>query len=688
MLQCGKMTQQQQQLLRFMVGDDVVFRRNDDNDDNGIGLWHAGTVEELWYRHAKWPDKRPSCPYRVEQKSQLYPSARKPNQNIDTKVVLIEQDTDAYIRVLKHSQRPTVPLLYGDVPLPEPKDPLEYLYRSYPKNDQLKMAHTLASWSNGNGKMELSKQFVDGSGIARLGTNTLFLPNSEDGKTYREESTDIIISYIVPRIEFRRPLSHIGNYNAEELFDSIFPWQKESSAKELEKNIRQLEIQTSSSQQPTDSVQRCQKLLNLGDAHLFLFRSMQCERDFEKANKCYRAAGFDWNNFKRDPHDLRGHAQGIPEASCAEATILHYSTERFVYSLMHNVEPHMVSSPGLERPMLDVDQILLEALGRRNNDTILGNISVTMSLLGQALHGGWYCKLAFLYGKALNNVEIRVIVDDIAWKEPNTKIHIQWLRDAHRNHQIKNQIQEEKMVKASFTQFGVPGTNTISAFAPKVVDILRSIPVDPQLDLHVSFFELQTYSYPVCALVFCPNTSVMEILQLPDELQLFPFSNGSFQWVWLRIAFIIHLGLRQRKNQFGDETQTAYQSRVRPGKIKLKCVGGDLQFASFLQLECFSIPGTLVELLEVDNDSEDEMGLHDEDRDACSAKLESGLRQLRQKEGMKHSFFLSKLKQASGSILTIMRQSSSNSTTERKNDLSNFYRESLNIKTRGNNAFK
>eukprot|EP00977_Amphora_coffeiformis_P025473 scaffold20092_cov85-Amphora_coffeaeformis.AAC.1 len=35
-----------------------------------------------------------------------------------------------------------------------------------------------------------------------------------------------------------------------------------------------------------------------------------------------------------------------------------------------------------------------------------------------------------------------------------------------------------------------------------------------------------------------------------------------------------------------------------------------------------------------------------------------------------------------------MRQSSSNSTTERKNDLSNFYRESLNVKTRGNNAFK
>ena len=80
-----------QGLLRFMVGDDVVFKRKDATG------WHAGTVEELWYRNAKWPDNHPSHAYRLEQKSAL-PSGQ------TNSMVTIEEDTEACVRVMKRDK--------------------------------------------------------------------------------------------------------------------------------------------------------------------------------------------------------------------------------------------------------------------------------------------------------------------------------------------------------------------------------------------------------------------------------------------------------------------------------------------------------------------------------------------------------------------------------------------------------
>jgi hypothetical protein len=81
----AKDEKKKQTCLRFMVGDVVYFKRND------MTGWHAGKVEELWYRPVS---KKPSCPYRVRQLSPPIQEGQSPGEMM----VEIERDTDSYIR--------------------------------------------------------------------------------------------------------------------------------------------------------------------------------------------------------------------------------------------------------------------------------------------------------------------------------------------------------------------------------------------------------------------------------------------------------------------------------------------------------------------------------------------------------------------------------------------------------------
>jgi len=666
-----------------MVGDDVIFKRKD------VIQWEYGTVEELWYRGAKWPDNRPSCPYRVLSM-----------QGKD--VVPIEHDTEAYIRVAKHAQNPTLPLLYGDVALPEPKDPLEYIYQPIPESpedESLQCFIALSEMKTGTmGNAEVIKKLSNGGGMVRFQggaasstaaddpcipnreRSTIFVPNLEGNpQEYKGEPIPLITNYIAERISFRRPVRQCRKYNARQLYHSIFPEEQSISA--LEKTIRRLETEAFSSYH--DDGQRCQKLLNMGDALILLWRPLQCTRDFERANKCYIAAGFDISEC-HNPEDVRGPARGSPEAMCANATMLHYSTERLLYRKMHNIACAEAPSAGMDRPMQDVDQIINGAF---KLPQIKDNISVTVSFLSSALRHGWFSLLAFLYGKAFNSTNIAGKIEMI-WRDGQDRNNIKCLQTAHRHWQITLQIQEEKMAKTYLTRHGVPSAETISTFAPRAIDVLRSMPTHfpsthsqnklQTLNLHISFFELPIPSSPVCVLLFCPAESTMEFLRIPDEFQLFPFSQESFQWVWNRIAYLIHLGIRKPTN--GYVLQNPHETRVRPKAFKIKSVGGDLQFANFLQIKCFLLPGTKVELLEVDGDFEDEMGFHYEDRELWCADVQSGINQLQKEEVKKQYAFLSKLKPSSKSILTSMRSSSSESENK-------VVKRVISIKSAGNAAY-
>jgi len=688
------------QVLRFMVGDNVIFKRKGE-----VG-WHAGTVEKLWSQNAKLPDQDSRVnPYLVQHKSSLSPGKQ---SNDD--MVYVEQDTEAHIRVMKHRQKPSSTHLCNDLPLPEPNDSLAWLYRPFPENVNVQTNDALEKWRETNNveKIEsvndlgkigvivrevMSEGSTDGL-FRNLNTKkecpTFFMPNVISYGEYKQEPFQNIISYIAPRIELRRPVDYYGKYNAEQLFNSIFP--TEMSVKELETEIERMENSVSSLSTANSNLRRCQKLLNLGDSLLFLFRPLQCERDFERANVCYTAAAFDIS--EKDARQPFGHLVGLPEAMCAFATTLHYSTERFVYSMMNNMDLASVPPAGGERPMLGMDQIIAGAL---KYPRARENISLTASHLVSAIHRGWYSLLAFLYGKALNNNGIADRINSV-WTNLKDQANIECLQMAHRCHLNVNANKEKQLAELRFTTYGVPSEEAISAFAPKVEDILRSIPLHSHrnnskqdiLQLNVSFFQIHIPSNPVCVLVLCPSTDLIEIFRIPDELQLFPFSNDSFEWLWYRIAYLIHLGIEKSCDSASNDNRNPYQNRVRPKTFKLKNVAGDVHFSGYLQRKCLLLPGTKVEFIEVDEHSmDDEMGFYDEDRSLWWKDVRVAIKQLQSRESTKRSSsFFTSLNRSHESNLNMMRSSlSSDLVAETSQEVKRVVEKATEMKKNGNLAF-
>jgi len=228
-------------------------------------------------------------------------------------------------------------------------------------------------------------------------------------------------------------------------------------------------------------------------------------------------------------------------------------------------------------------------------------------------------------------------------------------------------------------------------FAPKALEILQNMPIHlrqpsqlqsqpSSLDLNISFFELQIPSRPVCVLVFCPGTLGVEILRIPNELQLHPFSEEVFQWLWHRIAFLIHLGLKR-----GDDWHDPYWGRVRPKTFRLKNIGGDILFADFLQRKCFLLPGTQVVPIEInDDDSVDEMGFHDEDRSFHWTGIKSAIDQLQKQEAVQiRSSLFPVLSNSSGSILKLARTSLSGSVAGTPQEISRVLKNVADIKATG-----
>lgn len=319
------------------------------------------------------------------------------------------------------------------------------------------------------------------------------------------------------------------------------------------------------------------------------------------------------------------------------------------FAIRNGIDPNNVPSAIMERPMLTAEEIMAIAL---QSQVIRDQISITVGLLNEALRRGWFSTLAFIYGKAFSD-NGKILMSAL---NARAQKNFLCLQNAHRHHQIKNQVQEKRMESTSITQCGIPSDETISSFAPKALDILRNIPTSlfahkrkmsyNCLRLCISFFELPVPSAPLCVLVICPATSALEILRIPDKLQLFPFSNDSFEWVWNRVAYCIHRGLLY------DEHDNSFRHRVRPTTFQLKnTAGGDLLLANFLQLKCFQLPGTRVQLVEVDETSVDEMGFHDQDRDLWWPNVESGIRELQNEEERKPNGFFARIKPTSMSLL-------------------------------------
>ena len=118
---------------------------------------------------------------------------------------------------------------------------------------------------------------------------------------------------------------------------------------------------------------------------------------------------------------------------------------------------------------------------------------------------------------------------------------------------------------------GDPSTDIIQQFDSKAIDIIKNIPKVEET-LHIAFNQVPHPPFPFIVLSYYPSLKeVDKVIRLPTAFQITPFSKESFHYVWLRIAFNIHLG----KADTGK--------RVRPTKITIPDTHGNRSFALFLR---------------------------------------------------------------------------------------------------------
>ena len=133
------------------------------------------------------------------------------------------------------------------------------------------------------------------------------------------------------------------------------------------------------------------------------------------------------------------------------------------------------------------------------------------------------------------------------------------------------ELMYEKMQAIGKLPRGDPSTNTIELFKPKALEIFSSLPkVDDTL--HIVFKQVPRSPFPMVVIaLYASRKKVQKIVRLPSRLHMTPFTKESFVYVWLQIAYDIHLG------------RLGTGERVRPAKISIPDTYGNKSFASYLK---------------------------------------------------------------------------------------------------------
>ena len=89
---------------------------------------------------------------------------------------------------------------------------------------------------------------------------------------------------------------------------------------------------------------------------------------------------------------------------------------------------------------------------------------------------------------------------------------------------------------------GDPSEKVIQIFKSQALKIVQSLPKSGDT-VHIEFTQVSRPPFPMIVISFLPTKrKFVKIVRLSKSLQLTPFSLESFEHVWLRIAFDIHLG--------------------------------------------------------------------------------------------------------------------------------------------------
>lgn len=146
----------------------------------------------------------------------------------------------------------------------------------------------------------------------------------------------------------------------------------------------------------------------------------------------------------------------------------------------------------------------------------------------------------------------------------------------------------EDMQRQGIFPRGDPSHHVIQLFEPKATEISQNMPKADE-SYHIVFKQVPRSPFPIVALSIIPSQQkVNKIIRLPNTLQMSPFSEEAFQYVWLHVAYNIHLG------------RVDTGSRTRPSTFTVPNSLGNRAFASFLQNS--SLPKSILDKLHFHRD--------------------------------------------------------------------------------------
>jgi hypothetical protein len=497
--------------LRFGVGNLVIYK-----DEQRKG-WHEGEVVKVAQR------------LELGNHSEFIHYIVWPNTEDVDGTVWVQGDTEDFIRPRPQDLTPD-PTKFTPF-FSHPEDPLSYLYTGLTNDPYTEDGENMAEHFERVDMVDDARINPDGSigfniGGRKMSATTVQIPDEVDG-VHGE-----VAFRLAQNIHLRRDIHSkagisAGMVDLVGIFKSAVP--SESSLEELE----------AASRNSSD------KMLLLADALMSGVHGWT--RDPNRACACFRAAGMGCQ--EEDIDEVTGIAVGNPEAMVA-----------YAYVILQYIQ---VKQMGLDlMDPVSYARILRFALRIPEG---VGLIKQLLWWTSSSVKRGSLSPFALELARAIKEVDLQ----NNRQVDGETKDLIEPLIQAMKYREME--VEVEKLQQQGVIPRGNPSDSTIQLFRTKADEIFRSLPITNE-SIHIEYRQVPRAPFPTAVFALLPSKqTVLKTLRLPDAMSLSPFSQESFEFAWLRIAFQLHLGDLQGRQRTRPSTFTVHDSH------------GNREFASYLQ---------------------------------------------------------------------------------------------------------
>ena len=511
--------------VRFGAGSLVMFKR-----ENG---WFDGEVIKVCQMLVVPPEFNPERRPPMKILYLVWPHVEDPDGS-----EMVQEDSEDFIRPRLEDLSPNPTTFHPK--LVAPTDPFAYLYTGVTHDPYLEDGSKMADGYQNLDIVNEAKTNPDGSTRIKfrhareeVTTGIVNIPQ----EPIHGVPGDAIIQ-LAQNLSRRRPWTQ-GTFDPVAMLETIVP--AENSLQELEEASRLSD----------------EKMLLLGDALMTGVRGWP--RDPMRASVCYKAAAWGCQEFEQC--ERIGIPVGSPEAMMQSAYIclVYIKRQLMGLDLWDNV-----SSTELVRHTLQ--------LGRTS---ILHQIFCFVSA---ALRRGFVSPTAYDLAFAIqdNNLMSNAQIND------DTKRFMQPILDAYSWREVE--IKFEKLQKQGAIPRGQTHDSTIDHFSKRSKEIYLNLPVSAGA-IHIEYREIPRVPFPIVVYAIrADRKELVKAVELPGNIQISPFSEESFRFVWLRIAFDLHLG------------RVGTEERTRPTEFTVLDTHGNREFASYLRNELDG-SGTTVRLV-------------------------------------------------------------------------------------------